>query len=304
VELSSGLKEFTGVNLEEYADMRFNRDCDILFDFKDTRQGNYPIRHSAYIWGKDLRNELRDAIILIGNGLEDLKKDRVYSFYIDDSKDFNIIVDGNKIVRLDKSRSTAVLTLLLIPSFDANVRTLYNGLSIMAIALETSKETSDFEVVELSVNVEKYYTHSFHSGHSDQKLYGFKTATEIESFLEGTYLEKTEKINTGGNREIKLDDPYVCVINIGQYYWFKFTAPISVEYVFFTNGDMDTKLELAKSIAGNIELEDDNSGIDGNASISYELNKDEVVYIKVMGASVNDWGMSVLKVEVPYKYLE
>jgi hypothetical protein len=303
IELDAGLKEFNGEDLEEYADMRFNWDYDILFDFEDTRQGSYPIRHSVYIWGKEFRNELRDTIILLGYELDELKKDRIYSFYIDDSKDFNIIVDGKEIIRLEKSRSTAVLSLLLTPYFNANVSTMYTGLSIMSIALETSKETSDFEIVEISVNVEKYYTHSYHSGHNDKQLYGFTTVADIESFLDGTYLEKTEKINTGGNQEIKLDDPQVCNISMGQYYWFNFTAFVPGEYVFFTNGGVDTKLVLANSIEGTTEIEDDNSGIDGNASISYELSKDEKVYIKVMGANVDDWGLSVIKVIKPYIYI-
>ena len=304
IELSAGLKEFTGEDLEDYANLRFNWGYDFMLEFEDTRMGNYPIRHSVYVWGKDFRNELRDTIILIGNELEKLNKENSYSFSVEFDEKFRLLNDGTEILSLEKSRSTAVLALLLSPSFNANVNKFYNGLTIMSISLETSKATSDFEIVELKANIEKFYTHPMHSGHMEHRFYGFNTVHDIESFLKGTYLEKSGRVNTGGDCEIKLNEPVVFDIHKGQYFWFNFKAPVAGEYVFFTNGDVDTKLELGESIAFGSVKQDDNSGIDGNASISYELNKDEVIYIKVMGANVSDWGMSVLKVEAPYKYLE
>lgn len=96
--------------------------------------------------------------------------------------------------------------------------------------------------------------------------------------------------------------PYVLTLNSdvtstmsqGVHRWFKFTAPSSGTYYFYTEGDIDTLGELFDSSTGLLEYEDDIVGDDGEESnynfyISQALAAGQVVYIRVTAA---DWKCS------------
>ncbi len=105
--------------------------------------------------------------------------------------------------------------------------------------------------------------------------------TEYDSEYTRYYLSSLyENIQYNGETSNTLDT--------GDFYWYKFIAPASEEYVFETSGTMDTYGELfsdlavGHSITNRLTYNDD-AGEGSNFKITHSLNKGDVVYLRVRG---------------------
>lgn len=104
----------------------------------------------------------------------------------------------------------------------------------------------------------------------------------------GPYISEYKKVNlTDLASSINVDEPISgWVSNSDDYNWYKFIAPSSGIYTFYTEGTTDTFGELfSRLIFGsnteNCLTADDNSGVDGNFKIKYTLDYNEVIFIRV-----------------------
>ncbi len=106
----------------------------------------------------------------------------------------------------------------------------------------------------------------------------------IDSFDEGLYgqytiaVSKVLQITNVDNRNLSGETGI----------WYKFTAPYTGTYYFFTDGEEDTYGNLFNyptldgSVAGSLKADDD-SGSDYNFKITYSLTKGQTVYLRVRG---------------------
>ena len=119
---------------------------------------------------------------------------------------------------------------------------------------------------------EKYFT-------AGTTLYLF-----IDSFDEGHYgqytiaVSKVLQITNVDNRNLSGETGI----------WYKFTAPNTGTYIFFTDGEEDTYGNLFNyptldgSVAGSLKADDDSGGY-YNFKITYSLTKGQTVYLRVRG---------------------
>lgn len=137
--------------------------------------------------------------------------------------------------------------------------------TVSAIADEDSGEDYNFLY-------EEYFT-------AGSTLYLF-----IDSFDEGLYgqytiaVSKVMQITNVDNRNLSGETGI----------WYKFTAPYTGTYYFFTDGEEDTYGNLFNyptpdgSVAGSLKADDDSGGY-YNFKITYSLTKGQTVYLRVRG---------------------
>ena len=98
-------------------------------------------------------------------------------------------------------------------------------------------------------------------------------------------------INTSTVKTISLNSSMPGNINVGEYHWYKFTAPSTGMYSFYTENSFDTYGELfnsvvpARSITGRLTYNNNGNG-NLNFKIDYQLNAGQIVYLRVRG---NGW---------------
>lgn len=101
--------------------------------------------------------------------------------------------------------------------------------------------------------------------------------------------------NTGGDQAVSListGDVPSKTLNLGEYYWFHFTAPEHAYYTFYSGGYMDTYGEIfpsivnGRSVSGRLYLNEDASSTNLNFSITAPMLKGGTYYIRVHG---HDW---------------
>ena len=85
--------------------------------------------------------------------------------------------------------------------------------------------------------------------------------------------------------------------------WYKFTAPVTANYRFESSGNVDTYGELFSRIVPDGTTYDrvtynDDGGPSSNFSISYSLNKDDVIYVRVRGYNYTKTGTFSIKVSI------
>ena len=92
-------------------------------------------------------------------------------------------------------------------------------------------------------------------------------------------------------QDIHYTDSVTKTLGEGDFYWFRFVAPLTDEYVFESIGTTDTYGELFSNLAAgtsttNRLVFNDNEGEGNNFKITYCLNKGDVIYLRVRG---NNW---------------
>ena len=98
-------------------------------------------------------------------------------------------------------------------------------------------------------------------------------------------------INTSTVKTISLNSSLPGNINVWEYHWYKFTAPSTGMYSFYTENSFDTYGELfnsvvpARSITGRLTYNNNGNG-NLNFKIDYQLNAGQIVYLRVRG---NGW---------------
>lgn len=119
-------------------------------------------------------------------------------------------------------------------------------------------------------------------------IYGIRDSQDFYNAISG--IEYTlDDINTSLPQEVMINQAYINNLNNGEYNWYKFTAPTTGFYDFYTEGqDIDTFGELfyipvpAQSIFGRNAFDDD-SGVEENFNIHFFLDKGQTVFIRVRG---------------------
>lgn len=92
-----------------------------------------------------------------------------------------------------------------------------------------------------------------------------------------------------------LNEGYTAYIRNGNELWYSFTAPTTAYYVFHTTGDIDTYGELYNTFLFGGSTSDrvaynDDSGIQNNCEIIYQLNAGQTIYFRVRGYSTSSYG--------------
>ena len=140
--------------------------------------------------------------------------------------------------------------------------------------------------------------------HTYGKIYLLNSFNDYEEFIENGYLNDKEDINTCPPIDIELDEVKTGNLISGKYYWYKFTAPISGEYKFYSEGSTDTYGELFSSVVAARSIENrltngynDDSGDGNNFLVQLELTANQTVYFRVRGWNWTREGEFTFKVE-------
>jgi hypothetical protein len=94
------------------------------------------------------------------------------------------------------------------------------------------------------------------------------------------------------------------ILEGGDFYWYKFVAPMNGEYIFETTGSTDTCGELFTTLVigtsiNNMIISNDDDGENTNFKIVYSLNKGETIYLRVSGYNEESSGEYILSVTSP-----
>lgn len=141
-----------------------------------------------------------------------------------------------------------------------------------------------------------------YNGYMYGSVYGIRNINDIQAYINNEELPVLNDINTSEPTEILLDNSYSYNINENQYFWYIFKAPYTGNYTFFSGGSTDLLGELfycpvsAQSIRNRIKY-DDNSGVGCNFSIEYEMNYNDIVYLRIRGANWVETGSFSLGVQ-------
>lgn len=132
---------------------------------------------------------------------------------------------------------------------------------------------------------------------------------DLVNIDDNTFITEYESEYTGYSlsdlyETIYYDTPVTKTLDVGDYYWFKFTAPSTGEYIFESTGTTDTYAELfsglavAKSTTNRLTFNDD-GGDSSNFKINYTLTKGDIVFLRVRGYSWTKTGEFSVKVTCP-----
>lgn len=216
--------------------------------------------------------------------------------------------------------------------WDTTKEKYLNYLNVLSTALATTSTTSDNEIVKISTYYKitydfnafsstfnyycdytpeydetgyKYDDTTFYAFHPGQifngKIYGIVKPTDFSDAVNRKFKTQQE-INTGGDREIFIGDGIIDELDVGEYHWFHFIAPVSGYYRFYSEGDTDTYLSMfnqivpSQSSVGELKHDDD-SGNGYNFSLTYKLKSNQVLYLRVRGYNWNRIGLYHFKVE-------
>jgi len=140
---------------------------------------------------------------------------------------------------------------------------------------------------------------------SGDYLYWSVEGFSTYEFTTGGYLSKFVRLDKPAITNLSLNSSINGSITLGSFIWYKFKAPYSGTFNFETTGTTDTVGELFNNIlAGRSTLGrlnnatyDDDAGEGTNFKTSYNLVKDQIVYIRVRGFNWDRTGNFSLKVE-------
>lgn len=126
--------------------------------------------------------------------------------------------------------------------------------------------------------------------HTYGKIYLLNSFTDYEYFIENGYINGKNDINTCPPIDIELNEVKQGNLISGKYYWYKFTAPVSGEYKFYTEGSTDTYGELFSVVVAARSTENrlsngynDDAGDGNNFLLEYDLEANQTVYLRVRG---------------------
>lgn len=207
---------------------------------------------------------------------------------------------------------------------------ILNYITNLRTALEANSQTSDNEVVRIATK----YTYSKHkyplisvTSHyfdftptmqsqylydSDiitawnsnsvvnGTIYGIVGSDDMKNAINRVYYYLPD-VNTGGLKNIYVNSSIPGELYIGEYHWYKFTAPSTGTYSFYTENSFDTTGELfssvvpARSTTG-LLAQDDDSGFGLNFKITYTLTAGQTVYLRVRGYNWTRYGSYSVRV--------
>src|SRR5690554_1490136 len=150
IDFSTEEVVFEGESLATYAHLRFNRGYDCGFSFYNVGDSKYPYEHVFYIWDNNLGNELSDTINKIIDKLDDIENN-YYQFHLEFADEFVLKRGVTEVIKLAKSRSTAIMALLLPKDFIINSKDFKDELMEIFLALTNDSNSSWFETVALKV---------------------------------------------------------------------------------------------------------------------------------------------------------
>ncbi len=107
-----------------------------------------------------------------------------------------------------------------------------------------------------------------------------------QDYVTGPYSSAWEAFELPATTELSLNTPISdSIINSGDYVWYKFTAPKSGGYSFYTEGNADTIGELFPSLVYNMNTTNCyaycDDGINANFNIGYYLEEGQTVYLRI-----------------------
>lgn len=144
--------------------------------------------------------------------------------------------------------------------------------------------------------------------HTYGKIYPLTSDTDWNEFMSKGTLEEKNDINTCPPINLELNEIKEGNLIPGKYYWYKFIAPSTGTYNFYSSSVIDTYGELFSSVDPARKTDhrlangyNDDSGEGSNFSISYQLTENQVVYLRVRGynwAGSGTFAVTVDKVHI------
>lgn len=139
---------------------------------------------------------------------------------------------------------------------------------------------------------------------------GDKTDSDEDCFITKYESEYTLYNLNDVYEEIEYADEITKTLEEGEYYWFKFVAPSDDEFIFestgtaYICGELFSGLAAGQSFTNRIAY-DYPTGIDNNFSISYNMNRGDVVYLRIRGyawAYTGDFTLSMSSPDHVHSY--
>lgn len=121
---------------------------------------------------------------------------------------------------------------------------------------------------------------------SGDELYWQVAGYNTNTFTTGPYISTLREINKPIEEDISIDTEYTKTLITNKAIWYKFTAPKTGTYKFYTTGTIDTLGELFPSIVANSSTlnrlkRNDDGGTNYNFSMKYDLDYEDNIYIRI-----------------------
>lgn len=121
---------------------------------------------------------------------------------------------------------------------------------------------------------------------SGDELYWQVAGYNTNTFTTGPYISTLREINKPIEEDISIDTEYTKTLITNKAIWYKFTAPKTGTYKFYTTSTIDTLGELFPSIVANSSTlnrlkHNDNGGTNYNFSMEYDLDYEDTIYIRI-----------------------
>lgn len=243
VEINSGLAFFDQDTLISYADIRYQKGYSIALEYHPIDDIEYTFEQSIYLWGNDLRNEIRHHLRSIIENLMTLKQKKLNVQFCLDS-DFIICINQNELYRSEASRSNGLLALLFPKEFSIELDQFIHKLHVMFIVLESSIHTNEYEVIHLNVKMKNHLEVQYQrDAYLPNILYGINDFDNLIAFLDANYLE-TETIYSHTPHELLDNETYMGEMDAGDYIWFQFHATAHTTYVFTLETHISACIEM------------------------------------------------------------
>lgn len=148
--------------------------------------------------------------------------------------------------------------------------------------------------------------------HTYGKVYPITNGEDFFNIAKNGYIGNKNDINTYEPEDIMLDEIKTGNLIKGKYYWYKFIAPRTSTYCFYSGGDIDTYGELFSTVVAARSTENrlsngynDDGGEGYNFLINYELNQGQIVYLRVRGwnwETVGTFAVCIEEIEHVHNY--
>lgn len=176
-------------------------------------------------------------------------------------------------------------------------RTMVDSTEVIAIRCKYKYNNGSISFMP-TINSSEIFIHESDSipaynyeSHTYGKTYPLISPIDFYNVVENCCLEDKPDINTCSNiEEMSLDEIQTGNLIPGKYYWYKFIAPSTGTYNFYSSSDIDTYGELFSAVDPARKTDhrlangyNDDSGEGSNFSISYQLTENQVVYLRVRG---------------------
>lgn len=271
--LSGDVAEFNETQFETYVDHRRNKDYDgsMMIESDDLNIANF------YIWGNDLRKELRLQFSFIIEELFKIHETKVYTFEVELDDYLTITFNTRLLVKLEKTRATTLIALMLPKTFYSTRENLRVGLILTSYSLEVIDDLTVTQIKTTSTsNLEYQYNQS---NITSNTFYSFETNEEILSIINNTYVPRTINLNTEEVRAVSLNELTIGKIYDGRYHWYEFYSSEDQTLVFIALAGFGFTIEIYDTINSNIIAS--TKFDDGNDRLELDVSQFEYYYIKI-----------------------